>query len=40
VLGGRADHVTLNGVDRWMGGVRLTTSRCYRWQGELLLADC
>ena len=24
VLAGEADHVTLNGVDRWIGGVRLT----------------
>jgi hypothetical protein len=24
VLEGRADHVALNGVDRWIGGVRLS----------------
>jgi hypothetical protein len=29
VLAGRADHVTLNGVDRWIGGVRLQGQ--YRW---------
>jgi hypothetical protein len=23
VLAGAADHVTLNGVDRWVGGVHL-----------------
>lgn len=29
VLAGRADHVTLNGVDRWIGGVHLHGQ--YRW---------
>ena len=32
VLEGRADHVALNGVDRWIGGVHLTgTSIPWRW---------
>ena len=36
VLAGRADHVVLNGIDRWMGGVHLTDGR-YRWDGTRLL---
>jgi len=31
VLAGEADHVTLNGVDRWLGGVRVTTQSLWRW---------
>ena len=32
VLDGRADHVALNGVDRWIGGVHLTgTDVAWRW---------
>jgi hypothetical protein len=32
VLDGRADHVALNGVDRWIGGVHLTgTTPAWRW---------
>ena len=32
VLAGREDHVRLNGVDRWLGGVRLGTGRpLWRW---------
>jgi hypothetical protein len=32
VLHGRQDHVTLNGVDRWIGGVHLTgRSVPWRW---------
>ncbi|MDX8142228.1 hypothetical protein SK854_08905 [Lentzea sp. BCCO 10_0061] len=32
VLAGRADHVTINGVDRWIGGVHLRGSRPgWRW---------
>jgi hypothetical protein len=30
VLAGRADHLTLNGIDRWMGGVHLTDGRWRR----------
>ena len=29
-LAGRADHVALNGIDRWLGGVRLTSQRLWR----------
>ena len=44
VLAGRADHVALNGVDRWLGGVRLvagsrtapTSTRLWRWTGSTL----
>jgi hypothetical protein len=32
VLAGRADHVALNGIDRWIGGVHLTgTAPEWRW---------
>ena len=34
---GRSDHVSLNGLDRWMGGVHLTRERCYRWNGTALI---
>ena len=37
VLAGRADHVTLNGLDRWMGGTHLTTSDLWRWTGAALV---
>lgn len=30
VLTGRADHLALNGIDRWMGGVHLTTEQPWR----------
>ncbi|AQZ62080.1 unnamed protein product [[Actinomadura] parvosata subsp. kistnae] len=33
VLEGEADHVTLNGVDRWIGGVHLT-GRDVRWRWD------
>lgn len=35
VLAGRADHVVLNGIDRWMGGVHLTDGR-WRWDGVVI----
>jgi hypothetical protein len=38
VLDGRADHLNLNGIDKWMGGVHLREGS-YRWNGELLIAD-
>lgn len=38
VLDGRTDHLELNGIDRWMGGVHLRDGSC-RWNGELLIAD-
>lgn len=31
VLAGQADHVALNGVDRWLGGVHVTTHSLWRW---------
>lgn len=37
VLEGRADHVALNGIDRWMGGVHLTPGHCWRSDGEALV---
>jgi hypothetical protein len=30
VLAGRADRIALNGIDRWLGGVRLTPERPWR----------
>ncbi|HEX6463715.1 MAG TPA: hypothetical protein VFZ98_04655, partial [Vicinamibacterales bacterium] len=33
VLAGRADHIAVNGIDRWMGGVHLTPERVWRWSG-------
>ena len=36
VLAGDADHVALNGIDRWMGGVHLTDGR-WRWTGSTLV---
>ncbi len=37
VLAGGADHVALNGIDRWLGGVHLTPARLWRWTGSSLL---
>jgi len=34
VFAGRADHVALNGLDRWLGGVRLTSRRLWRWNSR------
>ena len=32
VIEGRADHVALNGIDRWLGGVHLKGERAvWRW---------
>ena len=36
VLAGRSDHVALNGIDRWLGGARLTSERLWRWTGSTL----
>jgi hypothetical protein len=33
VLAGRADHITLNGIDRWIGGVHLH-GRHPRWRWD------
>jgi hypothetical protein len=38
VLSGRDDFVRLNGLDRWMGGVHLTTARHWRWNGARLVS--
>ncbi len=32
-LAGRTDHMALNGIDRWMGGVHLTDGR-WRWDPQ------
>jgi hypothetical protein len=37
VLAGQADQIALNGIDRWLGGVRLTSDRVWRWSGSSLL---
>lgn len=37
VLKCRADHLSLNGIARWAGGVELTTGRHYRWDGQVLI---
>jgi hypothetical protein len=35
VLDARADHIDLNGIDTWVGGVHVTDGR-YRWTGMTL----
>lgn len=37
VLAARADHISLNGIDRWIGGAHLTPKRFWRWTGSSLL---
>jgi len=37
VLQGRADHVALNGISRWLGGTYLSSDRLWRWTGSSLL---
>lgn len=34
VVAGRADHVDLNGIDKWLGGVQFGSDRYWRWDGE------
>ncbi len=34
VLAGQADHVRLNGLDRWLGGVHLRTDNFWRWDSR------
>jgi hypothetical protein len=34
VLDGGADHVELNGIDRWMGGVHLSPANLWRWDAD------
>jgi hypothetical protein len=38
VLAGKADHIQLNGIDRWLGGTHLRTEQVWRWAGERLLS--
>jgi len=37
VLAARADHIALNGISRWLGGVHLAPQRLWRWTGSSLL---
>ena len=34
VLRAELDNLSLNGIDRWLGGVHLQGSRVWRWDGE------
>ena len=34
VVRARADAVTANGIDRWIGGTRCTRSRYWRWNAR------
>lgn len=34
VLNGTADHIALNGIDRWLGGVHVTAASPWRWDDE------
>lgn len=34
VVGGTRDQVSLNGIDRWLGGVHLTSGSLWRWNPE------
>ncbi len=34
VVRARADAIALNGLDRWIGGVHLTTAHHWRWDGH------
>ena len=36
VLSGRADHIALNGIDRWIGGAHLMSEHHWRWDGARL----
>ena len=31
ILSGEADFVTVNGIDRWIGGTHLTPAKLWRW---------
>lgn len=37
VLAGESDAVRVNGIDRWIGGVHLTPSNDWRWNGAHLV---
>lgn len=35
ILGGEADRIVLRGIERWIGGVRLSGHRVgWRWDGR------
>lgn len=34
VLRAEADHVDLNGIDKWLGGAQLTSDRHWRWDDD------
>jgi hypothetical protein len=34
VQAGEADNVALNGIDKWIGGVRVTERNLWRWNGH------
>ena len=34
VVAGRADHIDLNGIDKWLGGAQLSSDRYWRWDDE------
>jgi len=37
VLAGKADHITLNGIDRWIGGVHLFGNQVpWRWDERVM----
>jgi len=35
VVRARADGIAINGIDRWIGGVHLTTAHHWRWDGRV-----
>jgi hypothetical protein len=37
VLDGHADYLSLNGIDRWLGGIHLTGKNLWRWTGATLV---
>ena len=37
VLAGHKNHVTLNGVDRWIGGAHVTPSSLWVWDGSQII---
>jgi hypothetical protein len=34
VLNGEADHIALNGIDRWIGGTHLSPTNLWRWDSR------
>jgi hypothetical protein len=34
VVAGSADHIDLNGIDKWLGGAQLTSHRYWRWDED------